>query len=161
METTTKKKNIFLTANIADQMFDDYVTESRVPLTISEVIEKGTQEEIFYALIEEYNNKNRGTTIKSDPSTLDELKFFLNEETLKMGDYVIHCYIKSEALRNELNRLFGTVLKLEEQLGGISMVPGDILFAINVSNLGKPLPEFKESKLPEGSRLNVKRWWIL
>jgi hypothetical protein len=151
-----KTKMIYLVSNMADQMSEDYLTETKMD---QEEI-KNDPELVFESLIQKYTKENRGITLGQDFSSLEELGFFLNEETREREGYEISCYLKSLALRNELKKLFGVDLQMSKTL--VSMKPGDILFTITVSNLSKdcPLHDYKEEFLPTGSKLKIKKWWI-
>ena len=136
---TKKKRMIHLVSNFSEQMVNDYLEEK--------------DQELFESLISDYKRENKGIILGHDISDLTEL-----EEKLKSEDYVISCYIKSVALRNELKRLFGIDMQFSKSL--VSMDPGDVLFTVNVINLPK-LYEYKEDVLPEGSKLKIKKWWIV
>ncbi len=136
---TKKKKMIYLVSNFSEQMVNDYLEEK--------------DQELFESLISDYKRENKGIILGHDISDLTEL-----EEKLKSEDYVISCYIKSVALRNELKRLFGIDMQFSKSL--VSKDPGDMLFTVNVINLPK-LYEYKEDVLPEGSKLKIKKWWIV
>ena len=156
-----EKKMIYLVSNFADQMSDDYLTEKKVlsQPDEQEEVENLKLEDLFESLIKKYTRENRGILLGQDFSSLEELEFFLNEETRSKGGYEISCYLKSLALRNELKKLFGVELQMSKTL--VSMKPGDIVFTITVSNLKDALHDFKEEYLPAGSKLKIKKWWVI
>ena len=77
------EKMIYLVSNFADQMSDDYLTEKKVssPPDQEEEIKNLNEEELFESLIRKYTKDNRGITLGQDFSSLEELGFFLSEET--------------------------------------------------------------------------------
>lgn len=154
-----ERKMIYLSSNIADQMADDYVNERKMP-DQEEIPENLTAEKLFESLIKKYTKENRGIVIGHDISSIEELRFFLDENTRNKEGYEISCYLKSNALRNEINKLCDVDLQMSKTL--ISMNPGDILFTITVSNLKDcSLYEYKDDYLPLGSKLKIKKWWII
>lgn len=159
MEEKEEEKTIFLTSCWAEQMAEDELEEERkLPLDQEEIPDDLTENELFEALIKKYTQENRGIKLLHDLATLEELGFFLNEETRRKENYVISCHIKSTALRNEIKRLFGIDLQMNKTL--VSMKPGDILYSISVRNLPKAY-DYKEDYLPQGSKLRVKMWRII
>ena len=156
-----KEKMIYLVSNFADQMSDDYLIEKKVSSPPDqEEIENLSEEKLFEALIKKYTKDNRGITLGQDFSSIEELAFFLNEETRTIEGYEVSCYLKSLALRNEIKKLFGVDLQMSKTL--VSMKPGDILFTITVSNLKNcSLHDYKEEFLPAGSKLKIKKWWVV
>ena len=161
MEEKTEKM-IYLVSNFADQMSDDYLTEKKVSSSPDqeEIKNPNEEEELFESLIRKYTKDNRGITLGQDFSSLEELGFFLSEETRVKEGYEVSCYLKSLALRNEIKKLFGVDLQMSKTL--VSMKPGDILFTITVSNLKDcSLHDYKEEFLPAGSKLKIKKWWVV